>query len=406
MKLRLVCLFLLLSFPSFAQLNNAVFIDTIPNQTSNKNNIFFGFESFNFLKNNEYADGIANGYTLFGYQITPSFAYQPSEKVSLQAGAFFWKDFGNDNFTQIAPTFSVKLKFDSLTIISGNLQGNLSHNLIEPLFDFERVINKRLEGGFQLIYHKPRFYADLWIDWLKAIYPASNFQEEISAGLSAHYNLIQTEKMLVRLPLQMQIFHRGGQIGSISKPNTNWLNLALGFSISQQVRNRGFIRSFKVDNYVVLYNNFSEDFNNFKSSFVFSRGNGYYFNFLLNTKYVDVMLSYWQGNQFRSLQGGKLFQSVNDIAVPRVGEPDTVTVVPPRPNLRGKPRPADPPKPYNSEVDRELIIVRLIKDIRVLKNLYVTVRVEPVFNLGTGKFQFSQGFYVNYRQRFLIKKLP
>jgi hypothetical protein len=396
-------LLICLSFPGFAQLDNTCFKDSIRLVAADKNKLFLGFQSFSFLKNNEYFNPIADGYTLFGYQVQPTLFYQPSEKVVLQGGIFIRKDFGSPEFTQVEPVFSVKFKTDSLTVIFGNLQGHLNHRLIEPLFDFERVIQNRQEGGFQLLYHKPRFYGDLWIDWLRAITPASTFQERISVGFSSTFRLFRKEKLTVELPVQLQIFHQGGQIGTAVGPNTNWSNGAAGLSLAQQVHEKGFIRSFRLDNYLAVYYNFSEAGINP----VFFEGFGLYFNALLRTRWFDVMGSYWSGYNFRALQGGSLYQSVKEPGIYVPPEKDTLQVRRPRnPRVRYFPDNYVPPPPGPAvQGDRELVIIRIMRDFKILPNLYITLRLEPFWTGGSRKMDFSHGFYVHYRQNFLLKTI-
>jgi hypothetical protein len=396
-KIYISLFFLLSSVGCLAQLDNTHFKDSIILKSVDKNKIFLNIRAFTFSKDNEYTNEILTGNTLFGYHLIPSLSYQPSENVVVQAGGFLWKDFGNDNFTKIQPVFSIKIKLDSLTLISGTLQGSLNHRLIEPLYNFERLIENRLESGFQAIYHKKRWYADTWIDWRNAIYDNSDDQEHISAGFSGSYTLRTKERMKLSLPLQMQIFHKGGNIGTNTTPNTNWFNGAVGVSLSHQVHEgeAGLIKSFRIDNYLAYYNNFSEP--GVVPDPVFKKGFGYYFNLLLKTRKLDIMFSYWQGNKFRAYQGGDLYQSVNLPATLRLSPLDS-TKISPRKTLSP---PLTEPLP-SIQSDRELIIIRLMKDFRVMDNLFMTLRLEPHFDLISRRQEFSFGFYINYFQRFKL----
>ena len=89
------------------------------------------------MKDNEYFGPIADGYTLFGTQINPQLGYKISRYLSLEAGVFLMKDFGNKNFTTIAPTYSLRYCKNNFKMIFGNLNGSINHNLIEPLYNFE-----------------------------------------------------------------------------------------------------------------------------------------------------------------------------------------------------------------------------------------------------------------------------
>src|SRR5262249_28334361 len=139
-----------------------------------------------FGKNNEYEHTIVQGYTLFGYQFNPYLSYQISKHFRVDAGVFLQKDFGNSSYTTTAPTLSVKYQLKDFSITFGNLDGSLNHRLIEPLYDFERVLNNRLENGLQVQVIRDDLFFDTWVDWHKMIYVNDPNQEQLTAGM--HFN--------------------------------------------------------------------------------------------------------------------------------------------------------------------------------------------------------------------------
>jgi hypothetical protein len=123
-----LALFLFTSACIYGQINNTP-LETFQKIDSSKNQqLYFQFNSFSFLKNNEYFGKIADGYTLFGNQFSPKFTYQPSPNISVEAGIYAWKDFGNDNFTAVQPIFTIKMQKDSAQFLFGNLEGQLNHH--------------------------------------------------------------------------------------------------------------------------------------------------------------------------------------------------------------------------------------------------------------------------------------
>ena len=64
-------LFFCLSPDSFSQLDNSSLLFNNDVDTTKESQFFFKFQNLNFLKNNEYAGPMADGYTLFGYQLNP-----------------------------------------------------------------------------------------------------------------------------------------------------------------------------------------------------------------------------------------------------------------------------------------------------------------------------------------------
>lgn len=393
-----VYLYLLFSPQAFSQLINPAFTFQDSIKASHIHRFNLSVHSFNFFKNNEYFNDIVPGYTLFGYQLNPELTYQPSANVKLRAGVFTWKDFGSNTYTRIQPTFSIKYQKDSFALIFGTLEGALTHRLIEPLFDFERIINNRQENGLQFLYHKKRIRADLWVDWLRMIYRDSPFQEEISVGFSGAFTWVRKENFLLESPLQMQVFHRGGQIGKHASNLTNWFNGAAGIRSRHFFGSLATVRSIRMDIYGAWY----QDFSNTKVN-IYAYGSGLYFNMALESKWLELMLSYWQANRFRSWQGGNLYQSVA-VFPPRINiAPPDPHAKPQQPNPRAQPKKADS-LPYR-ETDRELLIIRLMRDFKIMNGLLFTLRLEPVYNLPMGTFEFSHGFYITYRQNFLLKKI-
>jgi hypothetical protein len=150
---------------SYCQLDNKAFYLPSSFQAEKDKCLYFSFSNLNFTKNNEYFNKIADGYTLFGYQVNPEVVFFPSENIGIRAGVFVWKDFGNNKYSGLAPTYSVSVRKDSLSFIFGKLDGSLKHRLIEPLYDFENILTDRLEDGIQVIYNHNLFYLDLWINW-------------------------------------------------------------------------------------------------------------------------------------------------------------------------------------------------------------------------------------------------
>src|SRR5690606_37428096 len=139
--------FCILSQQLRAQLDNHAFENSRKIGEGERNNMYLEFDMLGFVKNNEYFNDIVDGYTLFGYQFSPRIVFYPEDNVRIDAGVFLRKDFGREEYYSFVPTFSIKIKQNNWKIIFGNLEGNLNHQLIEPLYDFERALDDPLETG-------------------------------------------------------------------------------------------------------------------------------------------------------------------------------------------------------------------------------------------------------------------
>lgn len=371
---RLLLIFLIpLAFvhDALSQLDNSVFEDRKKSFHERSNRVYLSLDVLGFTRNNEYFNKIADGYTLFGYQLNPSISYYPSENVRIDAGVYMQKDFGNSGFQTVSPTLSIKVKRNDLSIIFGNLDGALNHKLIEPLFDFERVLVDRMETGLQAVIDKESLFLDAWINWETMIYPGDTLQEEVSGGISFDYKLLENKNVKVSLPIQTVLYHKGGQIDVSDEPLTSLMNNAIGLNFDVQLDTTGILKSISAKNYFVYYTDFS-----FERRLPFNNGTGIYSNLDVEFKWFDFMISYWRGNDFISIKGAPLYQSVSN-------------------NYKN---------PGYLEDRRELLIFRFMHDIKILDNLFLSSRFEPFFDLGNSKLEFSHGFYVNYRPDFFLFK--
>ncbi|WP_246000644.1 hypothetical protein [Pontibacter diazotrophicus] len=360
-----------------AQLNNRILLQQMPVVAQNANEVRIGVYAFGFSKNNEYFNKIADGYTLFGYHLNPELVYYPAPFVRLEAGAFLWKDFGSTGYQDIAPTFTAKIQKENWALLFGTLEGNLNHGYIEPLYDFERVITNRLENGLQYQLNTHHVALDAWIDWNHKLYRGEDDQEQVNGGAAANILLLEQEgrgntadSLRLTLPIQFTALHKGGQIDASPLPLTTVANAAIGFELEKRYSHKVLHRLY-TKNYLVGFKDFSNEF-----QLPYTQGYGIYLNAGIDTKYQDVMLSYWRGDSYVTELGGRLYQSASTT----FKHPD-----------------------YLQE-ERELIIFRLMKDIEIIDNLYLTIRLEPVVDLDDPKLEFSNAFYLTFDTEFFVAK--
>ncbi|WP_276497812.1 hypothetical protein [Pontibacter litorisediminis] len=372
-------LLILLVVSSFAkaQLNNQALLQPVEVQQQYANDIRIKVQALGFLKNNEYFNKIADGYTLFGYQLNPKLSYQPTANVAVEAGVLLWKDFGAAGYEDITPTFTIKVQQERWELLFGTLEGNLSHGYIEPLYDFERLLLNRLEQGVQYKLQTPRLRLDAWADWVNMLYRGEDDQEQVNGGAAVAILLLAQEgrgnladSLYLTLPVQFTAQHKGGQIDASDLPLTTVANVAIGLELEKKY-NRRVLHRLYTKNYLVGYRDFSNEL-----QLPYEQGCGLYFNLGADTKYQDVMLSYWRGDGYISELGGKLYQSASTT----FKNPDYL------------------------EQERELLILRLMKDIELIEDLSLTLRLEPLWDFNNPKLEFSSGFYLNFNTDFFLAK--
>lgn len=360
-----------------AQLNNSVLLRPVPVNAQNANEIRLGIYVLGFNKNNEYFNDIADGYTLFGYHLIPRLTYNYGGILQLEAGALIQKDFGSSGYQRIEPVFTAKVQQHNWALLFGTLEGNLNHGYIEPLYDFERVITDGVENGMQFLYNTEKVKLDAWIDWSKMIYDFDPDQEEINGGASAAFQLYERDGRYgegdttsITLPVQFTAQHRGGQIDLSTLPLVTVVNGAIGLEVERELP-FGVLTKVYTKNYLLGFKDYSNEYRQ-----PYQDGYGIYLNAGVETKYQDVMLSYWHGNRYITELGGKLYQSAST----------TVTA------------------PDFLQEERRLLILRLMKDIHLLEGLTFSLRLEPVLDLDNPELEFSNSFYLVFNTDFFLAK--
>ncbi|RZK55865.1 MAG: hypothetical protein EOO91_13255, partial [Pedobacter sp.] len=257
MKKHLLLAFIfLLSLSAKAQFNNESLFNRIRPADSLDKELHFNFYNFNYVRNYEYSNKFHDGYTLYGTQIEPQLVYYANPNLAIVAGAYLRKDFGNEGIYDAKPLFSLKYHKRNLTLVFGSLEGNIQHNYIEPIYNFERKITSPIEYGTQLLVDREKFKLDSWISWQKMIYKGDVAKEEIVGGLITETYLLKNNNWKLSIPAQFLAYHQGGQIDLLKNiPISTLFNGATGFKLHRTVGYK--VKEVFTDNYVAVYKDFS-----------------------------------------------------------------------------------------------------------------------------------------------------
>lgn len=342
-----------------AQIDNSYLNQTINVNEADSGKFGFSATVFNYMRNTEYFNNIELGRTLFGYQVSPSFSYQPTGNIKIQAGVFVRNDFGGE--TTVIPTFTVKTKYNGLDMLLGTLEGATSHQIIEPMFDIARNIEHRLENGFQLKYQKPKTFLDVWLNWEKFIERGSPFKEQFTAGLNYTQLLNKpTHHFKVYTVLQGMLSHAGGQIDAdMVNKLTMRANYALGLKTSYEITKK---QKVAFEAYYLGYKDTGD-------TLVFSNKNdgaAVYGNLSYQYGNLQFMLSYFDSYYFISPRGTAIYQSQS----------------------------IDDPKFKLGS--RSLIIPRIMYNKTLFNQIQMSARFEPVIDIQTHIFDYSYSFYLKY----------
>jgi hypothetical protein len=297
----------LLSLSSFAQAQ--FFSDLALNDSSARpTNEKYGlrFNSIAFFKNNEYFHPLVEGYTLPGFMVQPRFFYEAGEKFSLEAGIHLSQISGKKDLNSVDPLFRATYNVTpSFSVLLGWIKGTTHHQLIEPLFQWERMYTNPLEYGVQFLVNRDKFKLDTWIDWEKYIEFNDPFQEELTFGTTSKVLLLKKNNLELWLPVQATIKHKGGQIISIDVPLTTIANWASGVNVSL-TQPSGVVKRILFDFYYVGYKELSPT-----KQQRYEEGFGLYPVLSANISMFQASLGYWYGHQFIATKGEPLFLSVS-----------------------------------------------------------------------------------------------
>lgn len=290
-----------LSTFSYGQWNNSYF--DIERHDTTAGLLSLQVENLGYFRNVEYKTAIDEGRTLFGYQFWPEAVYQISDKAQVSAGIFVQRDFGSDEFYRNFPTFSFQYTTGVHRIRFGNLLGSMQHGLIEPLYDPERVIENRMENGFQYVLNHKRIKGEFWTDWRKMIYQNSPFREEFTVGLKVEPKLIDKEHHNISIPVAMLAFHKGGEIDTSHLPTVS--NFNFDYALRYVYKPQGFIDSIDVQGHALYYEDISATPENYID------GLGQYVSLGVYAKSFGFMLNYWDSHQYHNPMGDVLFRTVS-----------------------------------------------------------------------------------------------
>lgn len=270
-----------------------------------------GVSQHNFLKNNEYFGDFVKGYTLIGFSFQPEFTYNLNPQLSVQAMWNVLKYHGYDDFSEYKPYMRIVFRPSrKLTVIGGYLEGNVKHEMLEPIYNPERFYTDNVENGLQLLVDANRYQGDTWLNWEKFILWGDPWKEKLTFGHHSKLRILGTgNDWKVSLDGQLLISHRGGQIDSCENVQLQTLeNGAIGLDITKFPKFGKFdsnFRSFSIKAMFVQYHAIDETV---ETPYV--DGWGAYLKALLKICDFGFSCGYWDAHCFMNFRGDPLFTCV------------------------------------------------------------------------------------------------
>jgi hypothetical protein len=325
----------------------------------------------NFVKNNEYFGPYTEGITYIGSIFQPEVSWALNSKFSLSAGWYFRYYFGQDGFNQSLPVIRARYAFTpGAQLIIGQLQGQLQHEYIEPIYNTDNYYNNNPEYGVQLLVDRKKIHADMFMDWEKFLLPGEAHQEIITGGLLAKYglnNLVENRGLSIHF--QSIIHHYGGQVDNSDNPLQSRANIAAGlryaFVPGSKILERVTLSSFYIQSLELSQTN----------TIPFNSGFGTENTLTFENKWVKLSTGWFHGEYFFAPMGDYLFQSVSQLNNWYVGE------------------------------ERDLITSKLLLSQQVMKGVSLGFRLESYYDTHRKSNDFSYGLNLSVAMNVFQKNM-
>lgn len=276
--------------------------------TSSAGSLDMRFRSISFVRNNEYSNPITEGYTLIGYFIQPELVYSPSDRLSLSLGVHLLQYSGTNRFHLVKPVFSSSFSLtENMVFTMGTLPGSDSHRMSDPHFSKERLYNAFSEDGLELRFSNDHFFNDLWLSWENFIFRGDNEREIFTAGESFSYRSEKIAELIrLRIPVQMQFKHYGGQISNYPEKVETFFNLAAGAGLSYDIAGSEFGEA-AIE--AIFY--YGKSLTGKPPSGI-STGSGAWYKIRYTYRNSEIDAGLWTSDDFFAPDGNYIFGSVSD----------------------------------------------------------------------------------------------
>jgi hypothetical protein len=333
--------------------------------------LFMGINTLSFVRNSEYFGPMLQGHTLVGHQFHPSLKYYPAKNLRVSGGVFVRRDWADmHSFSKLYPTFTIQYEDQALSVILGNLESKKGHRLIKPLYNLERGLLRGPESGLQLRYIQSHTFIDVWLEWLSLLCKESGKPEELCAGLSFHRILCQNSWMRLEVPIQLLLYHLGGQ--GIPTKDYSLLFGAIGASLELPISKHDWLRSIGFENYYVASRYIK------KVARPFKQGQAFYGQINFKTAWLDISASYWQGFGFTSENlGDPLYESIA---------------------LLNK-------QVTYQEKFRQLFLLQLKYTYQITDQMTLGLQIEPYYDFQNKLFEHAEGLYIDYNPFFKLAEI-
>ncbi|MFY9153612.1 MAG: hypothetical protein WAO52_16460 [Prolixibacteraceae bacterium] len=329
----------------------------------------FRFESMSFFHNTEWMGDIVDGYTWTGAWVRPKLSYAFSEKLKVDVGGHFLRYHSRNDFTIVRPWFSAEYQmFPKMKAVFGNLNLNQNQGLVKQLWEPERMMTDAPREGVQFLYDSKFFEMQNWMSWEQFILPGDPYQEHFTFGLSGRVQPYSNSMATVKIPIQLLVYHQGGEIDSSPLGVVTHYNYATGLETNLKVGDQ-FLKNVDLNFHFVGY-----ECPDGPAPYGYDNGHGYSVTLAGDTRFGKFSFDYWNAYQYIAPYGKRIYMSISDRDI----------------NL--------------SQTNRSQVAFNYMMKQHILKDIEFAFQGEALYDLLTTKFSFAFGYYLVINQDFLVKR--
>lgn len=325
----------------------------------------------NFIKNNEYFSPYTEGITYIGSVFQPEVTWMLNKNFSLTGGWYFRMYYGQDGIDQSLPVIRVKYNFrPDAQLVFGQLNGQLKHGFIEPIYTPDNYFTKNPEYGIQLLVNRNKLNVDIYMDWEKFLQPGESSQEIITGGFLASWSFQKSiENRGLSTHFQSIIHHYGGQVDNSDAPLQSRANIAAGLKYI-------FVPGYKTLQRITLSSFYIQALELSQTNTIpFESGFAWQNMINLENNWLKIGTGWFHGEYFFAPLGDYLFQSISQFNNWYVGE------------------------------KRDLVTSKLLVGHDIMKGVNLSFRLESYYDLQRKSNDFSYGLNVCVNSEVFGKKL-
>jgi hypothetical protein len=269
----------------------------------------FRFKNINFMRDNEYANPITEGYTLIGFLIQPTVVYSPFSRLNLSLGVQLQSYAGAQKINSPVLIFSTSYKISrGTTITLGSLDGSDKHRMDDPHFYRERYYTAYTESGLRLVTQDKYVFNDVWVNWENFIHKGDTTREVFNIGESFNYTSPSSHGGLsLEVPVQFIVKHYGGQISNYAPEVVEtFFNSSAGLKLNYDIGNGLYGRV------SIEYQEFGFYYKSKYGTFRIKSGNASWIRLHYSYRSLYFGSYYWKGRNYYAPDGNPIYSCASE----------------------------------------------------------------------------------------------